>query len=106
MTPPDAIAKLMSMGFKATVAPQPVDSDAPAGTVAYTNPRTEDGAPAGATVTLFLSNGSDAPPPPPPTPPITPPIPPASPPTIMPPPNFPTCPPSDPRFPKCNRGGR
>ncbi|MEU4605781.1 transglycosylase domain-containing protein [Kribbella sp. NPDC023972] len=98
MPPAEAIAKLAELGFKAQVAPEPVDSDAQAGTVAYTTPRQEDGAPAGATVTLFLSNGSKAQPPtPPPTPPVTPP-------TIKPPPNFPPCPPWDPKFPNCRRG--
>ena len=62
MTPVDATAKLLSMGFKAAISPTPVDSDAPAGTVASTTPRQEDGAPEGATVTLVLSNGSKAPP--------------------------------------------
>ena len=104
MTPVDATAKLLSMGFKAAISPTPVDSDAPAGTVASTTPRQEDGAPEGATVTLVLSNGSKAPPTVP-TPPITPP-PPGTPPTIKPPPGFPTCPPWDPRYPKCGRGGR
>ncbi|HET6988351.1 MAG TPA: transglycosylase domain-containing protein [Kribbella sp.] len=104
LTPVDATAKLMSMGFQAAISPTPVDSDAPAGTVAYTTPRQEDGAPAGATVTLVLSNGSKAPPTVPP-PPITPP-PPGTPPTIKPPPGFPNCPPWDPRYPKCGRGGR
>ncbi|MEU4192092.1 transglycosylase domain-containing protein [Kribbella sp. NPDC026611] len=94
MPPADAIAKLLSMGFQAEVAPAPVDSDAVAGTVAYTSPRQEDGAPAGAKITIFLSNGKDAPPPvtPPVTPPITPPVPPN---TIKPtncPPKFPFCP--------------
>jgi membrane carboxypeptidase/penicillin-binding protein len=100
MTPVDAAAKLLSMGFKAAVDPTPVDSDAPAGTVAYTRPRQEDGAPAGATITLFLSNGSQAIP----TPPPTVPPPPGIPPTIKPPPNFPSCPPWNPKFPNC--GGR
>ena len=98
MTPVDATAKLLSMGFKAAISTlPPVDSDAPAGTVAYTTPRQEDGAPEGATVTLVLSNGSKAPPPVTP-PPVTPPI---VPPTIKPPPP-PGCPP---RFPNCHRGG-
>ncbi|GAA1564393.1 MULTISPECIES: penicillin-binding protein [Kribbella] len=102
MTPADAAAKLLSMGFKAQMDHGArVDSDAPNGTVAWTNPRQEDGAPAGSTVTLFISNGSKAKPTPPPVTPPTPPVPPA---TIKPPPNIPTCPPWDPRFPKCKRG--
>jgi membrane peptidoglycan carboxypeptidase len=102
MTPADAAAKLLSMGFKVQMSHGPqVDSDAPAGTVAWTNPRQEDGAPEGATVLLYISNGSKAQPP---TPPVTPPTPPVTPPTIKPPPGFPTCPPWDPRYPKCKRG--
>jgi membrane carboxypeptidase/penicillin-binding protein len=100
MPPAEAIAKLLEMGFKAQVAPAPVDSDAVAGTVAYTSPRQEDGAPAGAIVTLFLSNGSNAPT----LPPTTPPTKPGKPPTIKPPPGFPTCPPWDPKYPNCTRG--
>ncbi|MFI7062284.1 penicillin-binding protein [Kribbella sp. NPDC050124] len=98
MPPAEAIARLMQLGFQAQVAPEPVDSDAQAGMVAYTTPRQEDGAPAGAMVTLHLSNGSKAQPPtPPPTPPMTPP-------TINLPPGFPTCPPWDPKYPNCRRG--
>ncbi|RZT12026.1 membrane peptidoglycan carboxypeptidase [Kribbella sp. VKM Ac-2569] len=100
MTPADAAAKLLSMGFKVQMSHGPqVDSDAPAGTVAWTNPRQEDGAPEGAMVLLYISNGSKAKPP---TPPVTPPTPPVTPPTVKPPPGFPTCPPWDPRYPKCN----
>ncbi|MFD7159228.1 penicillin-binding protein [Kribbella sp. NPDC059898] len=104
MTPADAAAKLLSMGFKVQMDHGArVDSDAPNGTVAWTNPRQEDGAPAGAVITLFISNGSKATPTPPPVtpPPVIPTGPPA---TIKPPPNVPTCPPWDPRFPKCKRG--
>ncbi|TCO50464.1 membrane peptidoglycan carboxypeptidase [Kribbella antiqua] len=98
LTPPDATAKLQQLGFQVEVAPQPVDSDAPAGTVAYTRPRQEDGAPEGSKVTLYLSNGSAAPPPPPVTPP---PGPPTAPPTIW----DPNCPPWDPKYPNCRRHG-
>ncbi|TCC08093.1 transglycosylase domain-containing protein [Kribbella soli] len=102
MTPADAAAKLLSMGFKVQMSHGPqVDSDAPLGTVAWTNPRQEDGAPEGAMVLLYISNGSKAQPP---TPPVTPPTPPVTPPTIKPPPGFPTCPPWDPRYPRCKRG--
>ncbi|TCO32510.1 membrane peptidoglycan carboxypeptidase [Kribbella steppae] len=100
LPPAEAIAKLAQLGFKAQVAPAPVDSDAVAGTVAYTSPRQEDGAPEGAIVTLFLSNGSKAIPP---TPPPTPPTGPITPPTIKPPPGFPTCGPWDPKYPNCRR---
>jgi membrane peptidoglycan carboxypeptidase len=99
MTPAAAAVKLLSMGFKVQMDHGPqVDSDAPAGTVAWTNPRQEDGAPAGATILLYISNGSKAQPP---TPPVTPPTPPA---TIKPPPGIPSCMPWDP---KCHprRGG-
>ena len=102
MPPAEAIAQLTQLGFKPQVAPEPVDSDAQAGMVAHTSPRQEDGAPAGAIVTLFLSNGSQAVPPTPPPPPTIPPI---TPPTIKPPPGFPTCPPWDPKYPNCRRGG-
>ncbi|TCC30008.1 transglycosylase domain-containing protein [Kribbella speibonae] len=102
MTPADAAAKLLSMGFKVQMSHGPqVDSDAPAGTVAWTNPRQEDGAPDGAMVLLYISNGSKAQPP---TPPVIPPTPPVTPPTIKPPPGIPTCMPWDPRYPKCRRG--
>ncbi|TDW21685.1 transglycosylase domain-containing protein [Kribbella kalugense] len=99
MTPAAAAVKLLSMGFKVQMDHGPqVDSDAPAGTVAWTNPRQEDGAPAGATILLYISNGSKAQPP---TPPVTPPVPPG---TIKPPPGIPSCMPWDP---KCHprRGG-
>ncbi|MGZ0153310.1 penicillin-binding protein [Kribbella sp. WER1] len=106
MTPADAAAKLLSMGFKAQMDHGArVDSDAPNGTVAWTNPRQEDGAPAGATVTLFISNGSKAQPTTPPSTPVTPPVtPPVPPPTIKPPPNVPTCFPGSPQWPKCKHG--
>jgi membrane peptidoglycan carboxypeptidase len=92
MTPADAANKLVSMGFKVEVAPERVDSEVPDGFVVRTNPRQEDGAPAGATVTLILSNGSKAPPTLPPTPPIIPP-----PPPITLPPGLPTCKPWQPK---------
>jgi membrane peptidoglycan carboxypeptidase len=95
LSPQDATAQLQALGFGVAIGPQPVDSDAPAGTVAYTSPRQEDGAPPGATVTLFLSNGSQAVPAPPPT---------VGPPTVKPPPGWPTCPPWDPKYPNCHRG--
>ncbi|MET7280346.1 penicillin-binding protein [Kribbella sp. NPDC005582] len=100
MTPEQATAALEALGFKVAVSPTQVDSDAITGTVAYTSPRTEDGALPGATVTLWLSNGSKVPPP---STPPTPGIPqlPGTPPTIKPPPGRPTCPPWDPKFPNC-----
>ncbi|TDD60388.1 PASTA domain-containing protein [Kribbella antibiotica] len=105
MTPEQATAQLEALGFKVAIAETQVDSDAVAGTVAYTSPRTEDGALPGATVTLWLSNGSKVPPPV--TPPVTPGIPPVIPPN-GPPPTKPTghvpCPPWNPKFPNC--GGR
>ncbi|GAA1670364.1 transglycosylase domain-containing protein [Kribbella yunnanensis] len=101
MTPEQATAALQALGFKVAVSDTLVDSDAVSGTVAYTSPRTEDGALPGALVTLWLSNGSKAPPP---TPPVTPGIPtiPIPPPTKPTGPGRPTCPPWDPKFPKCN----
>ncbi|MFC9691201.1 penicillin-binding protein [Kribbella sp. NPDC056951] len=101
MTPEQATAALQALGFKVSVSDTLVDSDAVSGTVAYTSPRTEDGALPGALVTLWLSNGSKALPP---TPPVTPGIPtiPIPPPTKPTGPGRPTCPPWDPKFPKCN----
>ncbi len=103
MTPEQATAALVALGFKVSVSDTLVDSDAVSGTVAYTSPRTEDGALPGAMVTLWLSNGSKAPLPPT-TPPVTPGIPtiPIPPPTTK-PPGGPDCPPWDPKFPNCRR---
>ncbi len=100
MTPEQATAALQALGFKVAVAPTQVDSDAITGTVAYTSPRTEDGALPESTVTLWLSNGSKVPPPSTPPTPGIPQIP-GNPPTIKPPPGRPTCPPWDPKFPNC-----
>ncbi|GAA1675900.1 penicillin-binding protein [Kribbella sp. NPDC056951] len=58
MNPDDAANKLRQAGFEAQISPDPVNSDEAAGTVAYTDPRRRDGAPAGSTVTIFVSNGS------------------------------------------------
>jgi hypothetical protein len=104
MTPVDATAKLLSMGFKAAISPTPVDSDAPAGTVAYHHATAGGRCARGATVTLVLlqrqQGAADRP--------HTADHPAAAgtPPTIKPPPGFPSCPPWDPKYPKCGRGGR
>ena len=54
---------LEEAGFNVVVADRRVDSDRAPGRVAWTRPGGGDRAPAGATVTLFLSNGSDYRPP-------------------------------------------
>ncbi|MBB6570002.1 penicillin-binding protein [Kribbella sandramycini] len=105
MTPEQATVTLKAAGFKVAVATTQVDSDAVAGTVAWTTPRAEEGALAGATILLWLSNGSKAPPPTTPPPPGTTPPPPGTSLPPIPPPTKPTggpaCPPWDPQFPNC-----
>ncbi|MFK4083832.1 penicillin-binding protein [Kribbella sp. NPDC020789] len=58
MNPDDAANKLRQAGFQAEINPNPVNSEEAAGTVAYTDPRRRDGAPAGSTVTIYVSNGN------------------------------------------------
>ncbi|MFI5732535.1 penicillin-binding protein [Kribbella sp. NPDC051587] len=58
MNPDDAANKLRQAGFEAQIAPDQVNSEESAGTVAYTDPRRRDGAPAGSTVTIYVSNGN------------------------------------------------
>ncbi|NEA35502.1 transglycosylase domain-containing protein [Streptomyces sp. SID13031] len=101
MNPDEAANKLRSMGFQAEIAPGQVNSEETQGTVAYLNPRTEDGAPEGAKVTIYVSNGSKNQPP---STPVTPGIP--TPPV---PPNTGKprggggipCPPWNPKYPNC-----
>ncbi len=64
LSPEEAANQLRSMGFDAVIATGLVDSVETAGTVAYLSPRTEDGAPEGSKVTIYVSNGSKASPPP------------------------------------------
>jgi membrane peptidoglycan carboxypeptidase len=104
MNPDEAANKLRSMGFEAEIAPGQVDSEEVQGTVAYLSPRSEDGAPEGSKVTIYVSNGSKIQ-----QPPNTPGIP--NPPV---PPNTGkpggggkpggNCPPWNPKYPNC--GGR
>jgi membrane peptidoglycan carboxypeptidase len=107
MNPDEAANKLRSMGFQAQIAPGQVDSEETAGTVAYTSPRTSEGAPEGSMVTVYVSNGSKGNQPPnPPNSPGTPPNPPNPPNTGKPGgggPNIP-CPTWHPQYPNC--GGR
>ncbi|NQX10907.1 penicillin-binding protein [Microbacteriaceae bacterium VKM Ac-2855] len=60
-SPADAQSRLRAAGFTATIATAPVPSDAPAGTVAGTNPPAGAGAGRGALITISVSGG--APPP-------------------------------------------
>ena len=53
----DAAHQLEGAGFKVSVATQPVDSEFPKDTVAYTNPPGGGGAPPGGTVVIYVSNG-------------------------------------------------
>ncbi|TCO39031.1 membrane peptidoglycan carboxypeptidase [Kribbella antiqua] len=57
MSPEEAADVLRQAGFEVTVAEERVDSEESEGTVAYTDPRTREGAPEGAVITLYLSNG-------------------------------------------------
>jgi len=54
-SPDDAKAVLEAAGFQVTAANDPVQSDQPAGTVAYTDPK--DKADTGSTITLYISSG-------------------------------------------------
>ncbi|MFI5710775.1 transglycosylase domain-containing protein [Kribbella sp. NPDC051620] len=103
MNPDEAANKLRGMGFEATIAPGQVDSEEVQGTVAYLSPRSQDGAPAGSLVTIYVSNGSKIQ-----QPPTTPgiPNPPIPPNTGKPGGGKPggNCPPWNPKYPNC--GGR
>jgi membrane peptidoglycan carboxypeptidase len=103
MSPEDAANRLRQAGFEVTIAPGQVNSEETKGTVAYTDPRQRDGAPAGSLVTIYVSNGSKkAPPNQPnkPTKPGTTTNTPKPPPTTL----NPNCPPWNPKYPNC--GGR
>ncbi|HEY3560553.1 MAG TPA: PASTA domain-containing protein, partial [Kribbella sp.] len=102
MNPEDASNKLKQAGFQTTIASGTVNSEEAAGTVAYTDPRQRDGAPAGSLVTIYVSNGSKSKPPTTqntPKPPKNTPKPPTTTTTIN-----PNCPPWNPKYPNC--GGR
>ncbi|MDX6258671.1 MAG: hypothetical protein QOH84_359 [Kribbellaceae bacterium] len=58
MNPDEAANKLRGMGFEAEIVPGQVDSEEVAGTVAYLSPRSQDGAPEGSKVEIYVSNGS------------------------------------------------
>jgi membrane peptidoglycan carboxypeptidase len=100
MNPDDAANKLRQAGFEVAIAPGTVNSEENAGTVAYTDPRQRDGAPAGSLVTIYISNGSKKNQPNKPTtttkPPATTKPPRGGPITIN-----PNCQPWNPKYPKC-----
>jgi len=102
LSPADATGKIQQAGFGAQVAQGMVDSEEAAGTVAWTSPRRQDGAPEGSMITIYISNGSKGKPPTPPTPPAPPAT--GKPGTPPNPPNIPNCPPWNPKYPNC--GGR
>ena len=103
MNPDDAANKIRQAGFEAAIASGTVNSEETAGTVAYTDPRQREGAPAGSLVTIYVSNGSkknqpqNSPKPPQNT---------TKPPGTKPPGNNPNCQPWNPRYPNCGGGGR
>jgi len=96
MNPEDAANKLRQAGFEVAIASGTVNSEETAGTVAYTDPRQRDGAPAGSLVTIYVSNGSKKNQPKPGATTNTP----QPPPTTL----NPNCPPWNPKYPNC--GGR
>jgi membrane peptidoglycan carboxypeptidase len=55
--PDDAAAILRDAGFNPEIASGRVDSDQPEGTVAYTDPGRDSGAPQGSTVIIYVSSG-------------------------------------------------
>jgi membrane peptidoglycan carboxypeptidase len=95
MSPDEAINVLRAAGFNPEVAGERRNSDQPEGTVAYTDPRRSEGAVAGSTVIIYLSNGQA---PKPPT--VQPTGKPTVNPTVQPPKPPSTCPPGRPN---CNR---
>ncbi|MEU4390512.1 penicillin-binding protein [Kribbella sp. NPDC023855] len=101
VSPEEAANRLRSLGFEPVIAPGQVDSEEIAGTVAYLSPRTEDGAPEGSKVTIYISNGSKAAPPPVSNTPLPP-----NPPNTGKPGGGNQCPPWHPKYPNCGRGGR
>ncbi|TDO59771.1 membrane peptidoglycan carboxypeptidase [Kribbella sp. VKM Ac-2571] len=98
MNPDDAANKLRQAGFEVAIASGTVNSEETAGTVAYTDPRQRDGAPAGSLVTIYVSNGSKQVKPGKPTTTQT--VQPPGTPTTL----NPNCPPWNPKYPNC--GGR
>jgi beta-lactam-binding protein with PASTA domain len=95
MSPQQATSVLQQAGFQVTISPNPKNSSEVAGTVAFTDPRSSDGAPDGSTITLYLSNGNGGNQ-------TTPPSTPINPPTNKPPKNpGGNCPPWNPKYPNC-----
>jgi membrane carboxypeptidase/penicillin-binding protein len=94
MTTGEASNVLQGAGFQVTIASGQVNSPEVAGTVAYTSPRSRDGAPDGSLITLYISNGSG-------NGNTTPPSTPTTQPTIKPPKPGKNCPPSNPKYPNC-----
>ncbi|HEU4947002.1 MAG TPA: penicillin-binding protein [Kribbella sp.] len=62
MTPEQATTVLQQAGFQVTISPELKESPEAFGTVAYTDPRSRDGAPEGSLITLYLSKGQQGPP--------------------------------------------
>jgi beta-lactam-binding protein with PASTA domain len=56
-SPDEAANVLRQAGFDVVIADEWVDSPEAEGTVAYTDPRSRDGAPEGSLVTIHVSNG-------------------------------------------------
>ncbi|HZX09167.1 penicillin-binding protein [Kribbella sp.] len=96
MNPQDASNKLKQAGFQVTIASGTVNSPETAGTVAYTDPRQRDGAPAGSLVTIYISNGNNKNQPSG----TNTPKPPTTTNTVN-----PNCPPWNPKYPNCGGGG-
>jgi membrane peptidoglycan carboxypeptidase len=57
MRPDEAEDRLRHAGFDVVIADDPVRSSENEGTVAYTDPRSRDGAPEGSLITIYLSGG-------------------------------------------------
>jgi membrane peptidoglycan carboxypeptidase len=58
-SPDEAANILRQAGFDVVISDEPVDSPEAEGTVAYTDPRSRDGAPEGSLVTVYVSNGQN-----------------------------------------------
>ena len=58
-SPDEAANVLRQAGFDVVIADEPVDSPEAEGTVAYTDPRSRDGAPEGSLVTIYVSSGEN-----------------------------------------------
>ncbi|MFC5268714.1 penicillin-binding protein [Kribbella qitaiheensis] len=58
-SPDEAANVLRQAGFDVVISDEPVDSPEAEGSVAYTDPRSRDGAPEGSLVTIYVSNGQN-----------------------------------------------